>query len=152
MTDSFGLHHPACSIDTDGDSFSDGLESHVDVSQHDPLHHPTFDGAPDHLHLRPRSQAVDSDNDGFSDAVELRLGTNPLDAHAYPVIGHGKFVRSDSDDDGFSDALELRMATDPMDASFHPDIVLPHHYPAQSGLNLPDTEDVVLNSWIVSMP
>lgn len=152
MTDFFGLHHPVGVVDSDGASFSDGLESHVDVTQNDALHHPTFDGGPDHLHLRPHSHAVDSDRDGFSDAVELRLGTNPLDANAHPAFGHGSFDRADSDHDGFSDALELRMATDPLDASTHPDIVLPHHYPAHSGLNLPDTEDVALNSWIASMP
>lgn len=152
MTDSLGLHNPAGTIDSDGDSFSDGLESHVDVTQNDPLHHPTGDGGLDHLHLRPHSEAVDSDGDGFSDAVEHRLGTNAMEAQAHPVVGHGRFDRSDADQDGFSDAIELRLATDPMDASSHPDIVLPHHYPANSGLNLPDTEDVVLNSWIESMP
>lgn len=152
MTDSFGLHNPAGIIDSDGDSFSDGLESHVDVTQIDPLQHPTFDGGPDHLHLRPHSEAIDSDGDGFSDGVEHQLGTNPMDAHQHPVFGHGKADRSDSDADGFSDSIELRLATDPMDASSHPDVVLPHHYPAHSGLNLPDTEDVVLNSWIGSMP
>jgi len=73
-------------IDTDEDSYSDGVEI---VNGYSPWH---LDGK--------KLVDVDSDEDGLNDAWEIKLGTN--------------LVNTDSDSDGYLDGIEILHGYDPL--------------------------------------
>ncbi len=84
---------PIAAQDTDGDGWSDQLETSMGTN--------------------PFGQDIDSDSDGVPDLLEQALGTNP---HAADSDGDGEPDGADDPDgDGLSTADELRLGLNPRD-------------------------------------
>lgn len=80
--------------DSDGDTFSDGLEVALGSNPNDINDTPA--GAP--------TPGADSDDDGYSDEYELTVGTNPNDGNDSPTLG-------DADGNGNVDNVDALVVT-----------------------------------------
>lgn len=90
-------------LDTDGDGFTDGLESALGSNLRDEYSQPRLGASV----LIGRFRNVDDDYDGLSNGDEARLGSNPL--------------KADSDGDGARDGAEYASESNLLDAAVMPD-------------------------------
>ncbi|MBX7144002.1 MAG: hypothetical protein K1X79_06085 [Oligoflexia bacterium] len=98
----YAKDHSAADIDSDGDGFSDALESESGTDPQDPEDMPPGP----RTRLADRLRGLDSDYDGLKDIDEQRLGTKPNS--------------TDSDGDGISDGAEVLSGSDPADKTARP--------------------------------
>lgn len=93
------------SLDTDGDGFTDKLESDYGSDPSDPTSTPNLTPVTS-LYSRISRQdswQIDSDNDGVSDGAEMASGSDPRDPRSRPSY--------DGDGDGLSDDVEAKLGT-----------------------------------------
>jgi hypothetical protein len=117
--------------DTDGDGYSDQIETSLGTNPLDVNEHPLDtdgdfipdatdpdddnDGVLDVNDVDSLEPASDSDGDGYNDSLETQEGTNPLDVNEFPADNDGDgipdSIDTDDDNDGVLDVNDV----DPFD-------------------------------------